>query len=445
MKSLPLKAQLYIYLLLIVTLIVSAVSFRSLDTSSSSLLVILICAGAIVIADLYPIRLPFENRVEVTVSCAVKTAAAIVFGPAVTVVVTLLGTLIAEIALRRPWYKAAFNTSEMTLTSTGISLAYEFLYDGARNPFHSLQNAGAVGCMVLVYFLINMGLVATIVSLTTGTSYWHIWKSNLWDLFWNHLTVIPLGAAMAALWQYRPWAVLGLVLPTVLMRQSYQFIADLHRQTRDALIGMADAIDQRDSSTSQHSERVSIIAEAIAKEMDLPFEAVRTIRMAARLHDLGKIGMSNTLLYKPGKFSSKELTEFRKHPAIGAELVRSFRSFTEGQHLILHHHERYDGAGYPMGLSGEAIPLGSRVLAVADSIDAMTSRRVYRPALSVNEAVEELLRCKGTQFAPQVVNAFIRVLDNHEENLPWTREKIASFKQAMRQPGRVIAVANPQD
>jgi putative nucleotidyltransferase with HDIG domain len=399
----------------------------AIDLSALKALDVIIFTGAIILADIYPIHLPFESRVEVTVSCAAKAAAVIVFGTHATVLIALLGTLLAEVLLRRAWYKAVFNTSEMVITTASMAITYEVLYDGiARNPFHSVQNGGALLGLLVAYLLINMGLVAAMVSLATGLSFWHIWRSNSRDMFWSHLTVVPLGGVMAALWEYRPWAVLGLALPTVLVRQSYQFIAELHRQTRDALISMADAIDQRDPSTFQHSQRVAVVSETLARQMGLPLEQVESIRMAARLHDLGKIGMSNSLLYKPGKFLDKEQQEFRKHPAIGAELVSSFRSFSEGQSLIRHHHERYDGMGYPQGLAGETIPLGSRILAVADSVDAMTSRRVYRAPLTLDDAVAELLRNRGTQFDPQVVDAFVEALERLPDRMPWTKEEIVS-------------------
>jgi putative nucleotidyltransferase with HDIG domain len=427
MNTLPVKARVFIAFLFALAMGLFGLSLVRVRELAVRPLDLFLLTGAIVLADVYPIHLPFESRVEATVSCAVKTAALILLGPWVTVLITLVGTLTAEVILRRAWYKAVFNTSEMIITTALMALTYDLFIDGvARNPFHSVQNSAALGGMLLVYLAINMGLVAAMVSLATGLSFWHILRSNSRDMFWTHLTVVPLGGVMAAMWEYRIWAVLGLVMPIILVRQSYQFIAELHQQTRDALVGMADAIDQRDPSTFQHSQRVSTISEVLARQMGLPLELVESVRMAARLHDLGKIGMGNALLYKPGKFNDKEIQEFRKHPTIGAEMVKSFRSFTEGQTLILHHHERYDGQGYPASLAGEDIPLGSRILAVADSVDAMTSRRVYRTPLTLDEAVAELFRNRGTQFDPLVVDAFAEALERSPDRMPWSREEIVS-------------------
>jgi putative nucleotidyltransferase with HDIG domain len=416
----------YIGVLLVLTVSLATLSLASLSFSPGIVLIIVIFALAVCIADLYPIVLPFEGNAELTVSCAFNTVAAITFGPYTTIIIALVGTTLAEVILRRTWYKTVFNTAQITLTFATMSLAYELLYDGVRVPFHSLQNTAAMGCMLLIYFLLNTGLVATIVSLSTGTTFVHIWRTNLRALSWNDLTVIPLGAVMAMLWDYRPWSIFALLLPLAVVRQSFQFVNDLQRQTREALISMADAIDRRDGSTYQHSQRVATLAEAIAQQLDLPMEEVEMVRMAARLHDVGKIGMSNALLFKPGAFDARELAEFRQHPLIGADLVKSFRLFNQGHDLILYHHERYDGKGYPSGLAGENIPLGSRILAVADSLDAMTAQRVYRAPVPLDEAVAELVRNKGTQFDPEMVEAFLRALERWGGKLPWSEERTPS-------------------
>ena len=369
---------------------------------------------AIFIADLYPIRLPTADNAEVTVSCVFKTAAAIVYGPVVAVPATFLGTLLAEMAMHRDWHKAIFNVGEMTLTASAMSLVYEVFHTGGRMPFASIRNAAAVMGMVSSYALLNTGLVGAIMSLAGGAPFWRVWRSNFKESVWNNLTIIPMGAVVATLWIYNFWSVLFLVLPLVVVRRSFQFIGELQIQTRETLVRMADAIDRRDPSTFQHSQRVAFYAEAIAKGMGVSSDEAETIRMAGRLHDLGKIGMSNGLLFKPGRFDEAEMAEFQRHPVISAELVKSFRLFREGQSLILHHHERYDGTGYPDRLKSGEVPFGSRVLAVADAFDAMTSRREYRSPLSTEQAIAELVRCRGTQFDPLVADVFIQMLHGDE-------------------------------
>ena len=423
MRSLPLRAQLYIVVVGLVALAAIAYCAATLTFSPLLILEIIVLVALVSFADSHPVDLAQGHYAEVTVSCALKTAVAIVMGPQVAIIISLFGTALGEVRLRRAWHKGVFNSATMTLTFLGMGLTYELLYDGVRMPFNSVRNALAVIGMILVYFLMDTGQVTAIVSMQARTSWFHIWKVNYRESIWNNLTIIPLGALMAQLWLYRPWSVLALLLPIIVVRQSFQFIVELQRQTQESLVSMADAIDQRDPSSFQHSLRVATISEAIADEMHLTPEGIETIRLAARLHDLGKIGMSNALLFKPGKFDEQELAEFRRHPDIGADMVKSFRLFNEGKDLIRYHHERYDGKGYPQGLAGEDIVLGSRILNVADSLDAMTSRRLYKSAFTIEQAVEELLKNKGLQFDPDVVDAFLPVLQRWGGKLPWSEQE----------------------
>ena len=424
MRSLPRVARAYILGIVTIAIIFFGLACRELAWDLVHLVQILLFAAMIGLADLYPIVLPFEDRAEITVSCAVKTAAAIVFGPAATIIATVVGTLVAEIVMRRSWVKSAFNTAEMTITFGMAALFYELLHQGSRLPFASLQNTAAVLVIMATYFIVNTGLVTTVVALTTGASYGRLWRMNFRDITWDSLTIIPLGAVMATMWQHQWWSIITLALPLVVVRQSLHYIGELQRQTRDALIGMADSIDQRDPNTFQHSQRVAEIATALARKLGLSEDDTEIIRMAGRLHDLGKIGMSNSLLLKPGAFDEAERLAFQEHPRIGARLVNSFRLFSEGQDLILHHHEDYDGSGYPDGLTGEGIPFGSRVLRVADAFDAMTSRRVYREPLPLSVALKELQDNAGTQFDPRIVGAMFALVDGSGESSPWIQKPI---------------------
>lgn len=414
MRGLPAKVCAYITVLFLLAVGLNGYALHSYAGSYDLILACLLFGLAIFVADLYPIRLPTTDNAEVTISCAFKTAAALIYGPWVAIPAALLGTLFAELTMKREWYKALFNSAEMTLTTACMSLTFELLSDGSRRPFYSGQNAAAVLAMMMTYALVNTGLVAGVMALARGVSFPRVWQSNFRDSIYNDLTIIPTGAVIAALWLAQPWSIFFLVLPLVVVRKSFQFIGELRNQTRETLIQMADAVDQRDPSTFQHSQRVARYAAAIAEGVGLPIEDVETIRMAGRLHDLGKIGMSNELLFKPGAFDDRELAKFRRHPEIGAELIKRFRLFEEGQTLVLYHHERFDGGGYPAGLAAEAIPVGSRVLAVADAFDAMTAIRVYRDPLSLADAVKELMRNRGTQFDPEIVDAFVDVLLKEE-------------------------------
>lgn len=183
------------------------------------------------------------------------------------------------------------------------------------------------------------------------------------------------------------------------------------RQTYHATLeALTAALDLRDKETEGHSRRVTEYATVIARTMGLDGEAIGVIRQGALLHDVGKIGIPDSMLHKPGPLSPDEWDLMRRHPQIGYDLLRGIE-FLDGaaSTIVLYHHERYDGAGYPGKLAGGDIPLGARIFAVADTLDALTADRVYRKATSLEAAQQEIVRCSGTQFDPAIVNIFISI------------------------------------
>jgi diguanylate cyclase (GGDEF)-like protein len=180
------------------------------------------------------------------------------------------------------------------------------------------------------------------------------------------------------------------------------------------LLSLAEALDLRDTGTAAHSRTVGRYCGLIAKELELPAERAKRIEVAGVLHDIGKIGLPDAILQKPGRLGRNELAEIRTHPEIGAQVL-SGRGLEDLRGWVLTHHERPDGKGYPAGLSDDDIPLEAKILAVADAYEAMTADRVYREGMGAKAARSELLRCAGTQFDPRVVAAFMAVLDRLDQ------------------------------
>lgn len=202
--------------------------------------------------------------------------------------------------------------------------------------------------------------------------------------------MLPLGVVFALLWQSHPWAVVLFLMPVSMVHSSFKARMELETQTELALVAMADILDKRDHMTSSHSERVAAFAAEIARELRLPESLVELISASGRLHDLGKIGINDSILKKPGALSPEERKDMERHAEIGATILGYFPLFSKGVAFLLHHHERYDGKGYPKGLKQEEIPLGARIIQVADAYEAMTSRRYYRGPLPAEEAIERL-------------------------------------------------------
>lgn len=187
------------------------------------------------------------------------------------------------------------------------------------------------------------------------------------------------------------------------------------------LKAIVSAADAHDPYASGHSERVASVAVKIGRAMGLPEEQLKSLENAALFHDVGMLWVANSILVKEQPLSADEQAAIRRHTVHGAELLDCVRSLKDESQAVLHHHERFDGTGYPYGLKGHAIPLAARILAVADAFDAMTSERPYRSSLLMREALEELYSNAGGQFDPRVVEAFLNALDDiSRENEPST-------------------------
>ncbi|MGE0491692.1 MAG: HD domain-containing phosphohydrolase [Vulcanimicrobiota bacterium] len=185
---------------------------------------------------------------------------------------------------------------------------------------------------------------------------------------------------------------------------------ELHNLFLSAISALANSIDARDPYTKGHSERVTAYSVMISETMGLSAEAIDDIRYAALLHDIGKIRIRDHILHKPGRLTDEEFAEMKRHPQYGVEIMRPVKAFERILPSMLHHHERYAGGGYPAGLIGEDIPLGARIMCVADCFDAMTSDRPYRKGMPIDAAIEELQRNSGTQFDPRAVEVFVELV-----------------------------------
>jgi putative nucleotidyltransferase with HDIG domain len=184
----------------------------------------------------------------------------------------------------------------------------------------------------------------------------------------------------------------------------------LEKSYLSIIVTLSGVVEARDLYTDKHMKDISEYSVEIAQKLNIPDNDIENIRKAALLHDLGKICVPDHILMKPEKLSDEEMDVIRKHPVNGARILESVEPIKYAQEIIKHHHEYYDGSGYPEGLKGERIPLGARIIAVADAFGAMTTNRPYRKALSTDEAIKELKKFSGIQFDPQIVGIFIFLL-----------------------------------
>lgn len=191
---------------------------------------------------------------------------------------------------------------------------------------------------------------------------------------------------------------------------THMHLNDLH----EIVEALAAALDAKSSCMCGHSERVAELSLRLAQQLGLTVKEQARIHIGAHLHDIGKIGVPDVILNKPGKLTDDEFAVIRQHPEMGSHIVGKVKVFRPVVDIVRHHHERFDGKGYPDGLKGKDISLGARIVAVADAFDAMTTLRAYRQVFSYSEAIAEVRRCRGTQFDPEVVDALISLTESPE-------------------------------
>lgn len=338
-------------------------------------------------------------------------ASAIIFPPIAAVAATLLVHGFTELVLReRVYWRAAFNTAQHSISIGLGALVYDL---AGRPPWGSLAIVVAFCGLALTAFLVNSLLVSGFYAVRQKQSFFHITRKIFAGGGGIHYGLLASPIALVAAILYDSFYIGGLlmlILPLMLIRYSYLSKVQLQQANRDLLRALVKAIETRDPYTSGHSLRVSSLARAIAEDLGLPRKKVEQVETAALLHDIGKIDMVYApLIRKPGELTPEERAVIQSHATRGAELLRSLSSVDEEViRAVRHHHERYDGSGYPDGLAGKAIPIAARIIMLSDAIDAMLSNRPYRGALTIEQARLELLRCSGTQFDPDIVEAILK-------------------------------------
>jgi HD-GYP domain-containing protein (c-di-GMP phosphodiesterase class II) len=364
---------------------------------------LLIFLAAAVTSERWAVSSSLEG--SMSLSLTVGFAAAILYGPAFAGIVAIGGVVISDLIIsRRHWTRVAFNAGQLALSAGLAALVYNELK--VPGPVDLKSDAFAIAVAAIVFLVVNDTLVTVVISMS-GRSFLHEWTASFREMGILYISMAPLGALLAFAYQDSRWNVLYFPFLILVIYNGFKLYANLQTETDHALVLLADTVDKRDEYTFAHSQRVAEYSGEIARALHLPRKEIDLIVSAARVHDLGKIATDNRILYKQASLTDEERKAIIAHPADGSELAGQFSMYRKGTAYIRHHHERWDGRGYPDGLAGTQIPLGARVITVADAYDAMTSDRPYRKALSSEIALAELRRGAGRQFDPDLVETFI--------------------------------------
>ncbi|MEX2109060.1 MAG: HD-GYP domain-containing protein [Gemmatimonadaceae bacterium] len=327
----------------------------------------------------------------------------------VSVVAVGVAGLSAQLLAKRDRLKTVFNVAQEVLAISLAILAYRAL---GGVPLRGIEQSGSLSlfALFLVFFITNSICVSGALGIVGERSAWAIWKENTLKALPYDFLSLPV--ILFFVWTYSQFGTIGafiFAVPLLVLRQLYKVTGQLEQTNRELLELMVAAIEARDPYTSGHSRRVAEKARLIARAVGLRDREVGRIVAAALLHDVGKIHeVFGPILSKPGRLTSEEQVIMRTHPVKSAELAGTVTELRDVVPLIRHHHENWDGSGYPDGLKGEGIPLGSRIIMFADTIDAMTTDRPYRAALDAAAVRKELLRFRGTQFDPAICDALLR-------------------------------------
>ncbi|MDQ6888225.1 MAG: HD-GYP domain-containing protein [Gemmatimonadota bacterium] len=323
---------------------------------------------------------------------------------------------ISEIVKRRTAIKAAFNVGQTAL-SLALAIGCYLIAGGkplAVNGIESiLQSASSRGVpfllMTTVFFAVNTVAVSAAIATIENRSAVRIWKRNTLSVIGFDVIASPIIFVFGWIFaRFGTLAAAGLVLPMLGVRVLYKTNRQLEQVNHELLELMVKAIEARDPYTSGHSRRVAHYSQIIARAIGLSAKQVERIGMAALLHDVGKIHEEFApLLRKPDKLTPDEWAVMKTHPVKSAELVKTVSHLQDLIAPLRHHHENWDGSGYPDGIADEAIPLASRVIIFADTTDAMTTDRPYRKALGSSDVRAEFIRCRGTQFDPEICDRLL--------------------------------------
>jgi len=362
-----------------------------------------------IVSDWRPVRLPSGGYA--TGSGAFDLPAIALFGPAYAAWIGLASTVFVELAQRRrPAVRVVFNLGLFTLTYFAAGAVFAALGGSIGAP-RLPRDVPALVAAGLAYFLVNSAGVSTVLGLTDGPSPFRVWQSNFLRGLLHHLSFIALGTLVTVVYVLAgPWGVLLFALPFFVARHSFGLYMEIKSDLKDFVRALTEVLEEVDPYTRHHSVRVSQYAVRLARGLRLSERHVEEVEYAALVHDLGKVSPQHQhILQKPGSLSHEEQRTLHSHPAAGAEIVARVRALRRAAEIVRSHHERPDGLGYPFGLKAEDVPVGARILNVADAFDAMTSDRPYRRALSVDAALAELRRGAGTQFDAEVVRCLLRL------------------------------------
>ncbi len=408
------KTKLYLGFLVIIALLLYSYVF--VNFSINNIWMFLFWAILAIVVESLLIPMP-NNTVGVSVGYAVNISSIIVGGPLLATTVVGLGFLLRAPKIEGrgyvhvfnlPPHKSIFNVTQSVIVTSIMSVTYVYS-GGSIGSFNFLSTI----IITLIGVVLNTSIISGYLALVSDSKFVETWISNIKGTLPSSIAVGVIGIIIALAYiGYGYGAVILFFGPLLLARYSFKLYIEMRNLYLSTIQALNKTVEAKDPYTSGHANRVEKFAVDLAKAYHLPFEGIQNLKTASILHDIGKIGIHDEILNKASRLTQEEFQEIMRHPSIGAEIISKVDFLNDITTIVKHHHERYDGKGYPDGLSGDDIPIEAAILTIADSYDAMTSDRPYRKAMTAHDAIEELRKNSGTQFHPELVKVFVAIMDN---------------------------------
>ena len=431
------RERFFTFLLAIAAFYAFLLSLRGVEWANirfQEYILVLLFAGSIIIADQYPIHL-LRGTKATLINLPIFLSTALLPAP-LAVLATGAGLLVANLLTRvdRGLFPrdVASTVSQWMLT---VYLGHQILHLDLFGLNAAVSRLGLLLLCAFSFLLLDL----TIFSLSQSSVHDEPFISILKSVVQQGISIEVIQYFIATLGILAAdqdlWSLFLLVVPIMITYVAFKNIKETRFETVRVLKEMANTVDLRDVCTGGHSKQVMDLVHQLLVQLKISGPETTLIEISASLHDLGKIGIPDRILLKPGPLSAQERAIMQTHAQKGAELISQYKDFVRGAAMILHHHERWDGQGYPSGLKDYEIPFGARVIAVADSFEAMTSDRPYRKALSVHQAIQILLEGRGKQWDPIIVNAFvdlvIKQMDEKAKESPSRAHVVSTPSQAL--------------
>ena len=393
------------------------------------------------VASAMPVKLPF-GTVQAVASAPIL-AATFLGGPAVGGWVAALGTTeLREIRGRVPWYGTLANHAGLVLPAVAAGVTKTILLQGSEDLAHDF-----VAAMVAsgVFYALNLSIAAVLLALRTGQSTRTVLFGDLRGTAINVFALAPLGWLTSVTYTIVWWSTLLFALPLYTTRMAAQRFVEMREMFTQTIGALAEAVDKRDPFTSKHSHRVKEIAVDIGRVMRVTDAELEALEWGGLLHDVGKIGVPDNVLLKQERLNKEERMIMNAHPVLGAQIIAPVTKLAPELPIIRHHHEWYNGSGYPDRLIGDEIPKLARILHVADAYEAMTAARPYRMTpLTSEQALAELRKFAGVQFDPVIVDAFVKTRHADGVSDPGRPAELRPIPLIAQAAERMTAAARPE-